>query len=82
MPEVEPRIDLQQVEAPIGGALEVDLRDAPELEPAEHLAPKVGDVRSGGDLDRGAVPIAPGASPDLRPVNSATSSPSTFTYAW
>src|SRR5215213_5187005 len=65
MPEIEARVHLEQAQAAVGSALEVELRDAAQPEPPDDVAPERRDVRLVSDLDRSAVAISGGIRADL-----------------
>src|SRR4030095_701412 len=65
--EVEPRVDLQQMQAAPAIALEVNLRDASEAEPPQHVAPQVRDIWQLRDLDRAAQAVVDRIRTDLAP---------------
>jgi len=65
MPQREAGVDLQQVEPTVGAAFEVELRDAPQLQPPHHRAAQRRHLGRVGDLERGAVAELPGPGPDL-----------------
>lgn len=65
MPQVEPRVDLQQVQPAAAVALEIQLGDASQAEPGDHVATQRRDVAQRDDLDRGALPVVARERPDL-----------------
>jgi hypothetical protein len=76
MPEIESRIDLEQMQAAAIVPLEIHLRDAAHIQRGENVAAQIRDVRQVDDLDRRAVaPECGGNVRILRPVNSPASLP-------
>src|SRR5215204_4362736 len=65
MPQIEPGVDLEQVKAAAIVALEVDLRNAPEVQRGENAAPQLRDVRQLCDLDRRAQAVTRWEGSDL-----------------
>src|SRR5687767_7566859 len=66
VPQVEARIDLEQVEAPGGGAaLEIHLEDAREAELARNIAAEGDEIRVIRELEVGAVAGERGIGADL-----------------
>src|SRR6266550_2680303 len=65
VPEVESRVDLEQVQTPVRTALEIALGDAAKVDTAKDLAPHLGDVVRRRNRDRRAVATFGGIRPDL-----------------
>lgn len=67
MPEIESRIDLEQMQAAAIVPLEIHLRGAAHVQRGENVAAQIRDVRQVDDLDRRAVAVVRWERADLGP---------------